>query len=293
MASIPARRAWRIPAYPIRKNVGRLGNILATLCVVAAIIPLAYMMYYVLSQGGSSLNLSFFTQLPAPAGETGGGFSNAIAGTLLLIPLSSAVGLPIGILSGIYLARSSNVGFARAARFVTDVIAGLPSIVAGVVAYALIVIPFGFSAMAGAVSLGLLMFPTVTRATEEAIRLVPTPIREAALALGIPEWKAMFRIILPAAINGIVTAVMLGIARVAGETAPLYLTIFGSNTLPGSPFKPVHALPLQIWNYATGPYDEWHRQAWAGAFVLFAIIVILNLIARLLTYRLGKRVSSG
>jgi phosphate transport system permease protein len=292
MASIPVRRALRISPYPIRKNVGRLGSILATLCVVAAIVPLAYMMYYVLSQGGSSLSLSFFTKLPAPAGEVGGGFSNAIAGTLLLIPLSSLFGLPIGILSGIYLARSGNVGFAQAARFVTDVIAGLPSIVAGVVAYALIVIPFGFSAMAGSIALGLLMFPTVTRATEEAIKLVPIPIREAALALGIPEWKAMFRIILPAAINGIVTAIMLGIARVAGETAPLYLTIFGSNNLPGSPFQPVHALPLQIWNYATGPYDEWHRQAWAGAFVLFAIIVILNLIARLLTYRLSKRVGS-
>jgi phosphate transport system permease protein len=289
MAAQPARRS----AYPVRRSINLIGNTLATLCVVVTIIPLAAMLYYVLAQGGSSLDLSFFTQLPAPAGETGGGFSNAIAGTLLLIPLASAVGLPIGILSGIYLARAGNAGFARSARFVTDVIAGTPSIVAGVVVYAVVVIPFGFSALAGSIALGLLMFPTVTRATEEAIKLVPPTIREAALGLGIPEWKAMLRIILPTAINGIVTAIMLGIARVAGETAPLYLTIFGSPDLPGSPLKPVHALPLQIWNYATGPYDEWHRQAWAGAFVLFAIIVILNLAARLLTYRLSKRVSLG
>ncbi len=293
MASMPIRSVLKTSPYPIRKSVSGLGGLLATLCVIAAIVPLAYMLYYVLSQGGSSLSVSFFTTLPAPAGETGGGFSNAILGTLVLIPLSSLVGLPIGLLSGIYLSRAGNAGFARAARFVTDVIAGLPSIVAGVVAYALIVIPFSFSAMAGSIALGLLMFPTVTRATEEAIKLVPAPIREAALALGLPEWKTMFRVILPAAINGIVTAIMLGIARVAGETAPLYLTIFGSNQLPGSPLKPVHALPLQIWNYATGPYDEWHRQAWAGAFVLFAIIVILNLTARILTYRLSKRMSSS
>ena len=279
--------------YAVRNALNRLGAGLALLCLVLAIIPLGAMLGYVFAQGASSLSLSFFTQLPVPAGETGGGMSNAILGTLELIPLACAVGLPIGIMSGIYLSRTGAGRFAQAVRFVTDVVAGTPSIVAGVVAYVVVVIPFGYSAVAGSIALGLLMFPTVTRATEEAIKLVPAPIREAALALGLPEWKAMLRIILPAATNGIVTAIMLGIARVAGETAPLYFTIFGSPNLPGSPLKPVHALPLQIWLYATGPYAEWHREAWAGAFVLFSLVVGLNLAARLLTYRLVKRMGTA
>jgi phosphate transport system permease protein len=252
------------------------------------------MIVYVLQQGGSSLNLAFFTRLPAPEGETGGGMAQAIVGTLYLIGLASLVGLPIGLLGGIYLARTSNAGFAHTVRFVTDVIAGTPSIVAGVVGYALIVLPTGhFSAPAGAVALGILMFPTVTRATEETIRLVPATIREAALALGLPEWKAMLRVILPAAANGIVTAIMLGIARVAGETAPLYLTILGNTQFNWSLTGPVGALPVQIWQDAQTPYADLHRQAWAGAFVLFAIIVSLNLSARLLTYRLSQRTGTG
>lgn len=280
-------------AYPVRKAIDLLGTGLAMASVVAALIPLGAMMYYVIRQGGSSFNLAFFTSLPAPAGESGGGMSNAILGTLVLITIASTLGLPVGILSGVYLARSSRPGFARTVRFVADVVAGTPSIVAGIVAYALIVIPLGsFSAFSGGVALALLMFPTVTRATEEAIRLVPGAMREAGLALGLPEWKTMVRIILPAALPGIVTAIMLGIARVAGETAPLVFTAFGSSSLPGSPFQYVSALPLQIWNYATGPYAGWHRQAWAGALTLFAIIVIFNLIARLLTYRLSSRVGT-
>jgi phosphate transport system permease protein len=166
--------------------------------------------------------------------------------------------------------------------------------VAGVVAYALIVIPMGgYSAWAGGIALGLLMFPTVTRATEEAIKLVPSAVREAALALGLPEWKTMVHIILPAAINGIVTAVMLGVARVAGETAPLVLTVLGNNDFPKGLTGPVGALPLEIWHYAQQPYADLHRQAWAGAFVLFSIILVLNLTARLLTYRLSSRVGAG
>jgi phosphate transport system permease protein len=252
------------------------------------------MIYYVLAQGGSSLNLAFFTQTPKAAGETGGGMLNAIAGTLYLIVLASIIGLPIGILSGIYLARAGRVGFAAVVRFVTDVIAGTPSIVAGVVAYALVVVPMHqFSAVAGGLALGFLMFPTVTRATEEAIKLVPNAIREAALALGLPEWKTAVRVILPAASNGIVTAIMLGIARVAGETAPLLLTVLGTNAISFNPTSQISALPLQIWNYSQSPYDDWHRQAWAGAFVLFAIVVILNLTARLLTYRVSKRIGNS
>jgi phosphate transport system permease protein len=280
--------------YSLRKATDRLGSALAVLCVVAAIVPLGAMIYYVLAQGGSSLDLAFFTQTPKAAGETGGGMLNAILGTLYLIVLASIIGLPVGILSGVYLTRGTSAGFARIVRFVTDVVAGTPSIVAGVVAYALVVIPMHhFSAGAGGVALGFLMFPTVTRATEEAIKLVPASIREAALALGLPEWKTMVHIILPAASNGIVTAIMLGIARVAGETAPLLLTVLGTNAVSFNPASEVSALPLQIWNYSQSPYADWHRQAWAGAFVLFAIIVILNLTARLLTYRVSKRIGNS
>lgn len=285
---------WRTitTRYGVRKSVNTIGILLAVVCTFAAIVPLGAMLYYVLQQGASSINLDFFTQLPAAAGDSGGGMSSQIIGTLYLIGIASAIGIPVGILSGIYLSRGANVGLAHTVRFVTDVVAGTPSIVAGIVAYALIVVPMGsFSALSGGVALGLLMFPTVTRATEEAITLVPTAIREAALALGLPEWKTMARVILPAAVNGIVTAIMLGIARVAGETAPLVFTAFGTDAFPGSPLHAVGALPLKIWVFATGPYDTWHRQAWAGALTLFALILILNLAARLLTYRLSRRVA--
>jgi phosphate transport system permease protein len=267
-----------------------VGTALAVICLLLAVIPLGAMIIYVLEQGAGSLDLNFFTHLPAPTGETGGGMSNAILGTLLLIVLASLVGLPIGILTGIYLARTRALRFATSVRFVTDVIAGTPSIVAGVIAYALVVIPMGhFSALSGGIALGLLMFPTVARATEEAIKLVPGTIREAGLAVGLPEWVTMFRIILPAAAAGIVTAVMLGIARVAGETAPLVFTAFGNTFYQWSPLHEINALPLQIWVYATSPYADWHRQAWAGAFVLFVIVFVLNLAARLLTRRLAAQ----
>jgi len=280
--------------FMLRKAKNRVGTALGILCIVVALIPLGALLGYVLAQGGTSLNLAFFTELPKPAGESGGGMSNAILGTLLLIGLTSVIGLPIGILSGIYLARAGSNPFAATVRFVTDVIAGTPSIVAGVVAYALVVVPLGgFSAFSGSVALALLMFPTVTRASEEALHLVPISIREAALALGVSEWKTMLRVTLPAASSGIVTAIMLGVARVAGETAPLLFTAFGNPGIQLSPMQSVETLPVQIWTYAISPYDDWHRQAWAGAFVLFAIIVILNVIARLLTRRLRARVGTA
>lgn len=275
--------------FNLRKTFNRLGIGLSLLCVVIAIIPLGAMLVYVLQQGGSSLNVDFFTQLPKPTGETGGGMANAITGTLMLIVIASLVGIPIGIFSGIYLSRAKSAEYASVVRFVTDVVAGTPSIIAGVVVYAVLVVTVGFSALAGGIALALLMFPTVTRATEEAIRLVPTTIREAGLAIGLPEWKVMARITLPAATNGIITAIMLGIARVAGETAPVLFTAFGNPNLPGSPLKPVESLPQQIWYYAQSPYADWHRQAWAGAFVLFAIVVILNLSARSLTRGMATR----
>jgi phosphate transport system permease protein len=283
--------------YIVRKAINLLGGTVAVIAVISAIIPLGAMIYYVLSQGGPALNLDFFTKLPGGPGDTGVGMVNAILGTLLLIALSSLIGLPIGLLSGIYLARtrSGDPGhFAQIVRFFTDVIAGTPSIIAGVVAYAVVVIPMHrFSALAGGVALGLLMFPTVTRATEEAIKLVPSAVHEAALALGLPEWKAMLRIILPSAAAGVVTAIILGIARVAGETAPLLFTAFNNSAISFAPLQPVAALPYQIWTDAMSPYSDWHRQAWAGAFVLFSIVVILNLIARVLTRRLTAQTGQG
>jgi phosphate transport system permease protein len=277
-------------AYSIRKALNIIGIGLTTAGVVLALIPLGAMLVFVLSRGGSSLSWAFFTQTPAPVGEPGGGMASQIAGTVYLVVLASLIGMPVGIGSGIYLSRSTNPGFARTVRFFTDFIAGTPSIIAGVVAYAMIVIPLHtFTPIAGAVALALLMFPTVTRATEEAINLVPEAIREAGLALGFPEWKTMIRVVLPAAAQGIVTAAMLGVSRVAGETAPLYLTVLGNPNFSFTLNGAMGALPLQIWVYATSPYEEWIKQAWAGAFVLFAIIVISNLTARLLTYRLSQR----
>lgn len=275
-----------------RKLVDRLGTAAASLCLLLAIVPLAAMIAYVLGQGASSLDLNFFTQPHLPSGMHGG-MANAILGTLYIIVIASLCGLPIGLLSGIFLARGRYPHFSNTVRFFTDVIAGTPSIIAGIVVYAVLVLPFGFSAVSGGVALGLLMFPTVTRATEETVKLVPATIRDAALALGVPEWKAVLRVTLPTAAQGVVTAIMLGIARVAGETAPLVFTAFGNPNLPGSPLKPVAALPTEIWNDAQSPFADLHRQAWAGAFTLFAIVVILNLIARLLTYRLSRRVALG
>jgi len=277
--------------YRSRKMMNYLGAGLAVGSLFLALIPLGAMLGYVLAQGGSSLNLNFFTK---QAYGSNLGMANAIVGTLELVALASCIGLPMGILSGIYLARSRPGTFTRIVRFVADVVAGTPSIIAGIVAYALVVVPMGhYSAYAGAVALALLMFPTVARATEESIRLVPAAVREAGLALGLPEWKTMFRIILPAATTGIVTAVMLGVSRVAGETAPLLFTVVGNDSLQYSPNGFMGSLPQQIWKYASSPSTDWNRQAWAGAFALFCLVLVLNLSARMLTARMSARVGKA
>ena len=289
MSSVPL--AQFTGRYRSRKIMNSLGTGLAVGSLLLALIPLGAMLGYVLAQGGASLNLNFFTQ-QAYGNYTG--MANAIVGTLELVALASCIGLPMGILSGIYLARSRPGTFTRTVRFVADVVAGTPSIIAGIVAYALVVVPMGhFSAYAGAAALALLMFPTVARATEESIRLVPDAVREAGLALGLPEWKTMFRIILPAATTGIVTAVMLGISRVAGETAPLLFTAVGNDSLQYSPNGLMGSLPQQIWKYASSPVEDWHRQAWAGAFTLFCLVLVLNLSARMLTARMSARVGKA
>lgn len=280
--------------YASRRVVDYAGTGLTILAVVVALIPLGAMLAWVVGQGGSSLDFNFFSHVPKAEGEVGGGMVNAILGTLELVFFASLIGLPIGIMTGMYLSRAGSGTFALVVRFVSDVIAGTPSIVAGMVAYALIVLPtHHFSAISGSVALAFLMFPTVARATESSINLVPTAVREAGLALGLPEWKTMLRVILPTAASGIVTAVMLGIARVAGETAPLLFTALGNNVTQFSPGGQIESLPHQIYVYATSPYADQHRQAWAGAFVLFSMIVILNLTARLLTRRLAARTSAA
>jgi phosphate transport system permease protein len=277
-----------------RKLTNHVGTVLSVVCVLLALIPLGAMLTYVVQQGASSLSLSFFTNIPTPEGVSGGGMANAITGTLMLIALASIVGLPIGLLTGVFLARAVRPQVNSVVRFVVDIVAGTPSIVAGIVAYAVVVIPTGhFSAVAGGLALGLLMFPTVTRATEEAIKLVPVSIREAGLALGLPEWQTMLRVVIPAAANGIVTAIMLGIARVAGETAPLIFTTLGSDAIAKSPFTAISGLPQQIWVYAQTPYADQHRLAWAGAFVLFSIVLVINIIARLLTRRLTRAMGTA
>lgn len=274
-----------------RRIVDRIGTSFAVLAVILALIPLGALIGFVVTKGAGALSVGFFTQGPPVIGQTGGGMYPMILGTVILILMTSAIGIPVGLLSGIYLARTGKGTFAQTARFLTDVIAGTPSILAGVIVEALVVFPTSTnSAAAGSIALALLMFPTVTRATEAAIRAVPRELREAALGLGSREWKLMARVVIPTAAPGIVTAIILGIARVAGETAPLVLTIVGNNFVNTNIFKgQMGALPLQIWSDAQSPSPVDHQAALAGAFVLFSLIVLLNLIARILTYRLSRR----
>ncbi len=255
------------------------------------ILPLALIFAFLLVQGASALNVDFFTRLPKPVGEVGGGMANAIVGTLILLGLAALIGLPLGILAGVYLAESTDRRMPWVVRFLADLMNGVPSIVIGIFAYAIVVRPMKhFSALAGGVALAVIMLPIVVRTTEEMVRLVPSSLREAALALGIPEWKVVLRVIIPTARAGILTGVMVAVARVAGETAPLLFTAFGNRFWHQSLDQPIAALPLQIFAYAIAPYDDWHRQAWAGALVLIALVVTVSLAARLATRsRFGTR----
>src|ERR671939_296958 len=248
------------------------------------LIPLFVVLAYVVAQGASHLSLGLVTT----TANGGGGLLNALSGTLLLIVLACGVGLPIGLLGGLYLAEFGRGRLATAVRFTSDVMAGLPSIVAGLVAYGLIVtLTRGFSALSGGVALGLLMFPTVLRTTEGVLRLVPDALREGGLALGLPRWRVIVRVVLPTAAGGIATAIILGIARVAGETAPLLFTAFGSGDVPTGLMQPVDALPLSIWNDSQAPDPQSHAIAWAGALLLVALVLFLNCRARLMARRFG------
>jgi phosphate transport system permease protein len=257
---------------------------LSLLSGVVVILPLILIFYYTLAQGISSVNWDFFTKMPKPVGEPGGGMANALVGTAILIGLGSLFGLPIGIFAGIYLSEYGDNPFGSSVRFLTDVLSGVPSIVIGVVAYVLVVLPMKhFSALAGGVALGLLMIPTVTRTTEEMIRLVPHSFREASLALGVPQWRTTLSIILPTAMKGITTGILLALARAAGETAPLLFTALGNRFWSTSLDQPIGSLTVFIFDYAKAPFEDWNRQAWAAAFVLISLIFILNVAFRMVT----------
>jgi phosphate transport system permease protein len=241
---------------------------------------------YLVLKGAGSLNWAFLTQTPKPVGEPGGGMANALLGSIMILGIASLFGVPVGIAAGIYLAEFGRNKFGQLVRFTADVLNGVPSIVIGLVAYGLVVLQQRhFSAFAGGVALAIMMVPVVTRATEEMLLLVPHPVREAALGLGIPQWRTTVSITLPTARSGIITGVMLAFARVAGETAPLLFTAFGNQFWSFSANQPIAALPLQIFTYAISPFDEWHRQAWAGALVLVALIVGTIALVRFLFQR--------
>ena len=248
------------------------------------ITPLGLVFFYLLINGAGSVNWDFFTKLPAPVGALGGGMANAIVGTLQLLALAGVIGIPIGVLGGVYLAEYGSARLNSFLRFLADVLNGVPSITWGVVVYGLIVLRFkGFSAYAGGLALALIMIPLILRTTEEVILLVPNGYREAALALGVSRWKTIVHIVMKTASKGIITGILLALARAGGETAPLLFTAFGNRFWNHSLNQPVAALPLQVFTYAISPYDDWHRQAWAGALVLVTGVFCVNILVRILT----------
>ena len=259
-------------------------SILATLLVIA---PLVAILAYLIYKGASSLNLAFFTHIPAPVGEPGGGMANSIVGSGIILGLSSLMGVPIGIAAGVYLAEfGRGTLLANAVRFTADVLNGVPSIVMGIAIYSLVVMQQKhFSALAGGVALAIMMVPTITRTTEEMLATVPHAIREAALGLGVPKWRTAISVSLRTASPGIITGCMLAFARVAGETAPLLFTAFGNQFWSFKLNEPIAALPLQIFVYAISPYDEWHRLAWAGALVLIVLIMVSVTLVRIVANR--------
>jgi len=260
---------------------------LAILSTILVIAPLAAILIYLIYKGARSLNLAFFTKIPVPVGESGGGMANSIVGSGIILTMASAMGIPIGIGAGVYLAEYGRGRFlGQAVRFTADVLNGVPSIVMGIAIYALIVVREGhFSALSGGVALAIMMVPTVTRTTEEMLMTVPMAVREAGYGLGVPKWRTVISISLRTASPGIITGCMLAFARVAGETAPLLFTAFGNQFWSANLDQPIGALPLQIFVYAISPYDEWHRLAWAGALVLIALIMVSVTLVRVVASR--------
>jgi phosphate transport system permease protein len=266
---------------------------LCGLSVLLALLPLGAVLFLVITQGILSLNLDFFLRMPVPVGEAGGGMANAIAGTLILIGVGAAFAIPIGVASGIYAAEFAGSRLATAVRFAADTLNGVPSIVIGVFVYGIAVLPFKqFNAFAGGLALGVMMIPIITRTTEELLKLVPESLREGALALGATRGYATMSVVLPAAAPGIITGIVLALARIAGETAPLLFTAFNNRFFSTSLGQPISSLTVQVFTYAISPYEEWHRQAWAGALVLVALVLLCSILARVATRRL-ERLQTG
>ncbi|HTL16202.1 MAG TPA: phosphate ABC transporter permease PstA [Patescibacteria group bacterium] len=270
--------------YRRRKFINALMQVLTCGSALVVVVPLLLVFYHVLKSGLGAINWAFFTQLPKPVGEPGGGMANAIVGTFELLGLAALLGVPVGVLGGIYLSEYGSRRLNWAIRFGADVLNGVPSIIWGMVVWVLVVVPSKtFSALAGGIVLGVIMIPLIMRTTEEVLRLVPGGYREAALALGIAQWRAVLQIVVRTALKGIVTGVLLAVARVAGETAPLLFTAFGNRYWNHHLSEPIAALPLQIFSYAISPYEDWNRQAWAGALVLLLFVAIVNVGVRMLT----------
>ncbi|MFZ0412100.1 MAG: phosphate ABC transporter permease PstA [Candidatus Acidiferrales bacterium] len=269
-----------------------LNGVMLTLTGVAAfsVVAVLFMILgYLLWNGGSSLNLNFFIKLPTPVGESGGGMANAIVGSLKLLFLAAIMGLPVGLMAGVYLAEFGGKTFSFVIRYTTDLLNGVPSIVIGIFAYSLAVLPVKhFSTLAGGVALGIMVIPITVRSTEEFLRSVPNNMREASMALGANKWRTIARVILPAASGGILTGMLLALARVAGETAPLLFTAFGNRYWSPGWGQPTSSLPVMIYTYAIAPYDDWHRQAWAAGLVLLMLVLLANLGTRLLLNRGGS-----
>jgi len=264
-----------------RRLVSGLMTTLVGMLSFVAVLALLVILGYLVAKGASSLDWSFFVQNPVPAGQAGGGVANAIVGTVIIVGLAALIGLPIGIGTGLYLAEYGSGRLGWIVRFVADVLNGTPSIVVGIFAWTWLVRPMGhFSALAGSVALAALMVPMIARTTEEMVRLVPHALREAALALGYPRWRTSLRVVARTALAGILTSCLVGVARIAGETAPLLFTALGNLNFSTSVLQPMQTLSLQVFTYATGPFDEWHRLAWAAALVLMGLVLLLSLAAR-------------
>jgi phosphate transport system permease protein len=269
-----------------------LSHLIVGLCgasVLLALVPLALVLFYVVTQGIGALNLEFFTHMPTPVGETGGGMANAIVGSLMVTGFGALFAIPIGIMSGVYASEYAGTRFASAVRFAADTLNGVPSIVIGIFVYGVAVLPFRqFSALAGGLALGIMMIPLIMRTTEELLKLVPATLREGALALGATRARAVFTVVVPAALPGIFTGILLALARIAGETAPLLFTSFNNRFWSTDPTQPVSTLTVQVFDYARAPYEDWHRQAWAAALVLVVIVLACSLLARVATARMER-----
>jgi len=282
--------ALGVTAYDARRKLlSRLVEVACAAAVVVALVPLGLVLWYVLSRGLPALNWANFTSMPKPVGEAGGGMANAMVGTLIMLAIAGAIAVPLGISCAVYLAEYPKGRLSLAARFAADILNGVPSIVVGIFAYVIVVLPFRrFSAVAGGFALAVMMIPIVVRTTEELLALVPPSLREGALALGATRGRAALTVILPAALPGIVTGVLVALARVAGETAPLIFTALNNRYWSTKLTEPIASLTVQIYTYALGPYEDWHRQAWAGSVVLIGAVLLFSILARTVTRRLER-----